>query len=616
MGLNITIRYMDDSSTSTSMAARDLAQKIKNTIPDGSSGQIDIIVDVNVPFGIAQDVDILLVANLQNCVVGIGGQDISVKSFCTTIELKEHIVDDVKATNTDVLVYYRKTDYWKNASGQSRKQKNSILKYCGCHSLNKIIVSNILWLKSVSEDDWDNSIRVPILLSDFTFDDIINQITLSGHKLHNGSLAIYDNATDELDQLITGLAVARPIPSSNLRSKIEYLVRNQLEDVVTQIVNTDDFSCVDGKAGTGKTFLLLQAALKYAADDYSCALLTYNKALTLDLQRLVYFLGMPTETRNNLDISTLHSYMGSITKALGWNRGYDPNGAAMRDYIQNLYRQGGCTLYESGMYSLDDFVFIDEAQDCTQIEQEILKYIWPENRIVVAKSALQKIRRDGAAKWGKPTIKLTSGLRQKSNIVSFLQSLTAQMGIADTCAGNSSAIEGGRVIIVPQYLSGLHFDLETYCSQSGCSNYDILMLVPPTMVENRVFIKADVWRSAGIKFIDGTNTSALEACTPAELLESCRIYQYESCRGLEGWVAVCYELDEIIRCKSQEIQIGENVIGDPHILRMQATYQWIMMPLTRAIDTLVITVKEINSPIAEMLRNVAKQHGDFVDCQI
>jgi hypothetical protein len=85
---------------------------------------------------------------------------------------------------------------------------------------------------------------------------------------------------------------------------------------------------------------------------------------------------------------------------------------------------------------------------------------------------------------------------------------------------------------------------------------------------------------------------------------------------LEGWVAVCYELDEIIRCKSQDIQIDENVIGDPHTLRMQATYQWIMMPLTRAIDTLIITVKDTNSPIADMLRSVAKQHGDFVDCKI
>jgi hypothetical protein len=381
-------------------------------------------------------------------------------------------------------------------------------------------------------------------------------------------------------------------------------------------METDDFSCVDGKAGTGKTFLLLQTALKYATDDYNCALLTYNKALTQDLQRLVYFLGMPTETRNNLEINTLHSYMESVTKVLGWSRGYDQNSVAMCDYIQNLYQQDGCTLYESRRFTLDDFVFIDEAQDCTQIEQKILTYIWPKKRIVVAKSALQKIRRGSAAKWGMPTIKLTTGLRQKSNIVSFLQSLTAQMGIADTCAGNHSKIAGGRVIIVPQYVSGIHIDLETYCLQSGCSNYDILILVPPTMVENRNFKNADVWRKAGIKFIDGTNTSALGACTRAELIDSCRIYQYESCRGLEGWVTVCYELDEIIRCKSHEIKIDENVIGNSQALRMQATYQWIMMPLTRAIDTLIITIKDTSSPIADMLRNVAKQHDDFVECRI
>lgn len=39
-------------------------------------------------------------------------------------------------------------------------------------------------------------------------------------------------------------------------------------------------------------------------------------------------------------------------------------------------------------------------------------------------------------------------------------------------------------------------------------------------------------------------------------------FQYESCRGLEGWVTVCYNIDEIMELKYKEVSVEENVIGD------------------------------------------------------
>lgn len=93
-------------------------------------------------------------------------------------------------------------------------------------------------------------------------------------------------------------------------------------------------------------------------------------------------------------------------------------------------------------------------------------------------------------------------------------------------------------------------------------------------------------------------------------------FQYESCRGLEGWVTVCYNIDEIMELKYNEVSVEEDVIGDVSRLKWEQVFQWIMMPLTRAIDTLVITLADTSSDIASMLRRAALKHQDFTDCKI
>ena len=396
------------------------------------------------------------------------------------------------------------------------------------------------------------------------------------------------------------------------------VARTENQQILVKAFEENDLVFATGPAGTGKTFLLLQTALKRAADGYSCALLTYNNALTMDLQRLVSFIPSSPDARSNLTISTLHSYLYSLASYLGWKKSNQSN--KIIEYIHCLYEQNNKKpLRTKYADDIDDFIFLDEAQDCTPDEKDFLECVYGKERIIVAKSALQKIRRNTAARWGVPNIKLKQGLRQKANIVSFLKSLTEEMGISDTCAGFEPAqgLEGGKIIIAPHYTTDLHTMLEQTCKDAECSNYDILVLVSPAQVKDNHFIKADLWKNTGkINFIDGTNTKALASCSPKELIDSCRIFQYESCRGLEGWVTVCYNIDEIMELKYKEVSVEENVIGDVSRLKWEQVFQWIMMPLTRAIDTLVITLEDTSSDIASMLRRAALKHQDFTDCKI
>lgn len=608
---------------SEAQAAQFMAERIKETIPEQATGTIDIISGVNVPFGRVADIDILVIANLEGCNIELDENQIDIKSFCTAIELKEQTVDDVFATSTDIYVNYPSTNEHKNASDQNRNQKYSIVKYCKQNGY-PVYVSNILWLKSIPVETWEakqwNSIS-PVLLSSFGFNDIIIQIIKSGQKVFKGILnAIDKNNSDEdyMLHLVEDFTMLRPVAPIVLRRKIEILVSGLLEKSVSTILDHEGLNCVDGKAGTGKTFLLLKTALKRADEGYSCALLTYNNALTMDLQRLISFIPSSADAKNNLTICTLHSYLYSLAKKLGWIGLYDSE--KVKNHIANLFIQNSKEPLRINFGAdLDDFIFLDEAQDCTPSEKMIFEYVFGYDRVVVAKSALQKIRRITAANWGIPNIRLNIGLRQKRNIVNFLKSLTDKMGISDTCAGFEPAhgLEGGKIIIDSKYTTDLHTQLENNCQNSGCSNYDILILVSPEQVKDNHFIRADLWREKGkINLIDGTNTKALASCRPNELIDSCRIFQYESCRGLEGWCTVCYNLDEIVKHKYHEMPLNTEIINNPEKLRLEQVFQWIMMPLTRAIDTLVITISDTNSEIATMLRSVAAEHPDFVECKL
>ena len=63
------------------------------------------------------------------------------------------------------------------------------------------------------------------------------------------------------------------------------------------------------------------------------------------------------------------------------------------------------------------------------------------------------------------------------------------------------------------------------------------------------------YKKAGIDIFDGTNTSNRHRYPTKDIA---RLYQYDSCRGLESWVTVCYQFDELIKYKMETID--QNVV--------------------------------------------------------
>lgn len=99
-------------------------------------------------------------------------------------------------------------------------------------------------------------------------------------------------------------------------------------------------------------------------------------------------------------------------------------------------------------------------------------------------------------------------------------------------------------------------------------------------------------------------------------LEQFRIVQYDSCRGLEGWVVVCFALDEFFEHKRNHAEVSasakEDIFFDEVESALTYAKKWLMIPLTRAIDTLVIHIADEGSFVGRALRDLHEKFPEDV----
>lgn len=93
--------------------------------------------------------------------------------------------------------------------------------------------------------------------------------------------------------------------------------------------------------------------------------------------------------------------------------------------------------------------------------------------------------------------------------------------------------------------------------------------------------------------------------------------QYDSCRGLEGWTVINYAFDEFYEYKYQQWLASPQDLGGlfetKEELATAFAAQWVMIPLTRAMDTLVINVSGRPSVVKDALTKVYERRSDFVE---
>jgi hypothetical protein len=145
------------------------AYKLESMMKEGLSeytGKVWIIPSVDVLTGTGvHDLDILVMGYLEDYMVDeiAGFQDIEIKSFCATIEVKSHGADGIYRDGTNLMVKYPGGD--KNVTMQSNQQNESLKRFLkAAMQLNEKripFVSNIIWLLGIDQHDFEQSVCMP-----------------------------------------------------------------------------------------------------------------------------------------------------------------------------------------------------------------------------------------------------------------------------------------------------------------------------------------------------------------------------------------------------------------------------------------------------------------------
>jgi hypothetical protein len=195
--------------------------------------------------------------------------------------------------------------------------------------------------------------------------------------------------------------------------------------------------------------------------------------------------------------------------------------------------------------------------------------------------------------------RLTRCLRMKANLALFVADFAKTLGLVDWDLEPNPDANGGRVLVVEGDLAGQTEIYEQVCGDAAkLGNYpvDLLACVPPSLVlhENHEAssLPGRTLTASGKKVWDASSIDVREHF-PTDR-EALRIVQYDSCRGLEGWSVINYAFDEFwdYKCRQwlSSPQVPGNLLDTPEERAVAFASRWAVIPLTRAMDTLVINV--------------------------
>lgn len=630
-------------------AAKKLKERFEKDLKQykNAKGDIYILTSIRIFGQKRDDIDILVIGLLENFTIrrvntkNYGNVDeLRICSFIANIELKTHHAPDVKHVGADYIVKY--PDRKENASQQCREAKFSLIDHLKDQLGIKPFLCDVLWLRGLNQYDI-NLMRGDMLDNalprTFSFKDFVSVLLRQTKVLEsNGNYILDSFKGEEKDyRRMVELFTRVRVPKGLTKNKFELLSQKSsdidklLKDVGSKL------TIVTGRAGTGKTIQLLQLAFRLVDERSSrCLLLTYNHALLSDIKHLIDYVPIPTKADGRtLSIKTIDSFFQSLMLETGvineslspycndYNEQYLSKLNDLYKYIIDICTKEDIeTLKDIAEQYIDwDYILVDEAQDFKDIEKYILFKVYGPHRLIVADGVDQFMRDSVPQHWDKGLDKdklwkpseMDLGRRQKAHLVEFVNAF-AKLAKIDWKVRPNDDLTGGVIRIYPNFRKSYYDDLKKNCEKNGCENYDILILQPPQRVKyddngDKHFELIDNYESKGIPIYDGINNK-LRTSYPTK--DQCRLYQYDSCRGLEGWCVVCAEFDNLIKYKMDNYIPDENSLGfNQETIKKRFVYLWALMPLTRAVDTLIITLKDPNTEIGKMLKQLSETY-DFV----
>lgn len=566
-----------------------------------------------------------------------------VKNFILVIEAKSHDATGVKFEDKVASVRYRRggRNVWEVVTEKNRQQMFEFKSYLSEHGIDRVYVQDLIYFSGLRETDFPkrphNCFGV-----DASFERILNILGQISTPQHQGRDAFISFGPDEVfEELLSPefplLQTLEPTPID--RAKMDRIVKAALADTWLEDLGKKQI-VIRGRGGVGKTVILLQMAYRaFDRQQMRSMVLTYNKALVADMRRTMALLGVPRSVeKGGISVETVHAFIGRLMHGLGIIQSqvaFLENYEVKKEQLLEYLRSGAVSpvdvvrlIERSPSDFLWDSVYVDEGQDWPENEIEILRSIYGAERIVVADGVDQFVR-DSVADWArgvprdqlKPR-RLTRCLRMKANLALFVADLANTLDLQDWDLEPNTDANGGRVLIVVGDLAGQTEIYGRLCREAAeLGNYpvDLLACVPPSLVLRET---PDVCSRPG-RMIANSGKAVWDASSldvrahfPTNR-DALRIVQYDSCRGLEGWTVINYGFDAFWEYKYRQWlaapQEIDGLFDTPEGRAAHFASRWAMIPLTRAMDTLVINISDEPSLIRDALLTVQKRRSDFVE---
>jgi hypothetical protein len=651
------IELIGREGTSEFEAARSISDALQKLWPgieaaNSTEDQIKIIAGAKISGYRVSDIDVVVCAKFRqgrrfmpkraltdSNNARVINQPVSVPNLLVAIEIKDHGASGVRFTGDNVEVKYSRVGpvVWKSATDQNINQVHSLRDYFSDQQLD-LYVHRLVILRGLDQIKCNGAL--PKL---FSGADFLTALAVTSHIFKRGKdYALSSGPDDSIERALGAPLFRRLVPSSLDRKRMDRIAARSSEASEWQKLLGSKMLRFRGRGGSGKTILLLQMAWHaYEEKGVRTLVLTYNHALAADISRLMALLGIPSTADNGgIAVETVMSFMLSWFSRLQL---LDANNETLLEQYDKYCSSAAEMLKAGAITSRDveatktsdperfafDYVFVDEAQDWPENEIETLKLLYGPTRICLADGVDQLIRGEradwngGVPEQARAVIPLRECLRMKANLAIFANAVAELAGLNWRLEPSSEAA-GGRIIILTGTYSdqmGLHRELLESALKAGNSEIDFLFCVPPSDVNSdaagRFSTLGKKMTDLGLAVWDGTNSNTRRDFPRGT--KAYRIVQYSSCRGLEGWTVIAEGLDKFWEYRANEagrMGVSDPEYGTGNTSSGSATvnaWRWCMIPLTRPIDTLVITLNDQSSDFSRAIMKLAESLPDIVE---
>lgn len=628
------IEVLGSDFGSERLAAEDLKQLFSRHWPDVVGSRllsIDIFAGAKLYGRRVQDIDILVLIDFEDApkTITVKGDRITIASACIIVETKDHDSRGVKFEWNHVFVRY--DDEWSDVTEKSFRQIHALRSYLRDSGVENARVLDLIWLRGITSDILPSGAH-NIIGADVTTEGFIMQLAAASGERR---LSISDVPGNRLATKIRKIMSRRLVPTACDRKRLErILADNPLDSRIVEVGSKQ--IVLRGHGGTGKTMTLLRAAWKlFESRGARVLILTYNKALRSDILRQFVLMGI--DVGDNLDVRTVHSFLRPLLVELSL-LAIDASDSDEAFYAQFeeakdeavLYLREAATPRDVADFKASmqaeyvwDVLCIDEGQDWPANERDLLRLLYGAENIIVADGVDQLVRDVVPCNWNQnldraqyAVVEMAHSLRLKSNLGRFVGVIAQELSQPNWRLDVTGSIPGGRVVVIDgDYFAGRerHDAFKAQNTAEGNKNVDMLFCVPPDRVNNEQSFAGEALQKWGYDVWDGTSGLVRDGYPVS--VDQFRIVQYESCRGLEGWTVVCCDLDIFYELKFVSGTHFEEMSSEIEE-REHFAFRWLMIPLSRAISTLVISLRRPDSRLRTVLSRARQLLPDVVEWHV